>query len=85
MSEMAKQKWTDYLSADVYGRLCNCCNTKSDLPVLVDARFAWMRTQEKYKGFTKEDAVVYILDLLDCNNQWQLCEITRDEYNDLCA
>lgn len=80
-------KWTEYLMEkhpDVYGRLCSCHNTKADLRVLVNSRWAWMKSKGKDKeGFTKEDALVTILEWLDSNNQWQLCDLTRDEYDEL--
>ena len=78
-------KWTDYLPSDVLHRLGECRNVKKDLPILVGARYRWMKTQDKYKGFTREDALVYILELLDWNSQWELADLTVVEYNALCS
>ena len=79
-----KNSWLYSLPSDVYTRLCECRNVKSDLPILVNARWAWMKDRrEKFVGFTKEDALVYVLDLLDANSQYRLTELTVDEYNDL--
>lgn len=78
-----KNNWTWNLPGDVYTRLCECHNIKEDIPVLVNTRWAWMKTKEKYSGFTKEDALVYILELLDANSQWELADLTVDEYNEL--
>lgn len=75
-------KWTEHLSNEVYNRLANCRTLKSDLPALINAKWLSMKEAGKDKqGFTKEDAVVSILELLDCNG----CdfEITMDDYNEL--
>lgn len=80
-----KPHWTDYLSEDVFTRLCECRNTKMDIANLVNARYAWLQSKEQYKNFTKEDALVYVLELLDCNSQWELTELTEDEYKELCT
>ena len=82
MSEY-KKSWIDYLPSDVLSRLSACRTIKHDLPVLVNARWAWMKDQKKYEGFTKEDALVCVLELLDCNNQLELADLSEDEYNDL--
>ena len=36
-----KKKWTDYLSEDVYIRLCECRTIKADIPELVKCK--WQR------------------------------------------
>lgn len=71
-----KKKWTDYLSEDVYIRLCECRTTKADIPELVKSRWATMEYP-----FTKEDALIRVLELLDANG----CdiELTTDEWNEL--
>ena len=77
-------KWTDKLSGDVYDRLCHCRNTKADLPALVNAKWMHYKEQGKDKqGFTKEDALVSVLELLDSNSQWELADLTKDEYDEL--
>ena len=77
------KNWTEHLEADVYTRLCNCCNIRSDLPKLVNARWLFYKETEKdTQGFTKEDALVDILELLDSNSQY--IDLTYDEYNELC-
>ena len=80
-------KFTELLmekKPDVYHRLCACSNTKEDLPYLVNIRWMWMQSKGKDKqGFTKEDALVDILEWLDCNGQWELGDLTREEYDDL--
>lgn len=78
---MTGTKWTDYLPGDIYSRLCHCKSTKEDLPALVNAKWRYMK--EQGKGFTKEDALIGILELLDANGQWQVGELTKDEYNEL--
>jgi arsenate reductase-like glutaredoxin family protein len=57
---------------------------KSDIQELVNAE--WLLYKEigkDKKGFTKEDALVAILELLDCNS---LCfDLTKEEYDSLIA
>ena len=81
--DVTKKPWTDLLPADVSRRLSDCKNTKEDIAVLVNARWRWLQDREKDKeGFTKEDALIYI-ELLYSNNQWQLADLTREEYDEL--
>lgn len=71
---------------DVYGRLCECNNIKDDIQYLVNIRWLWLISKGKDKeGFTKEDALVDILEWLDSNGQWELADLTRDEYDQLIA
>lgn len=77
-------KFIDMLDFDVCERLGNCSNTKEDLPHLVNTRWMWMKSKGKDKeGFTKEDALVDILEWLDSNGQWELANITREEWDAL--
>lgn len=76
------KKWTDYLNEEVYIRLCNCTTIKSDIKALVNAK--WLSYKERGKdkeGYTKKDALINILELLDCNGKY--FDITEDEYNEL--
>lgn len=76
------KKWTDYLSEDVYSRLCDCQTRKSDLPDLVNAKWRSLIDAGKDKaGFTKEDALIAVLELLDCNSY--CLDLTTEEYDDL--
>ena len=43
------------------------------------------RHRERKKGFTKEDALIQVLEWLDANNQWQLTDLTREEYEELAS
>lgn len=80
---MRKLNWKTYLESDVIRRLGECCNTKSDLPKLVNARWLFYKeTGKAEQGFTKEDALIYVLELLDSNSQD--FDLTEDEYNELC-
>lgn len=77
------KKWTDNLPDDVYDRLRNCRTIRSDLPTLVNSLWLGYKDEGKDKrGFVKEDALVSILELLDCNS----CsfDLTEEEYNELC-
>ena len=81
---MKRVTWTEGLPSDVYMRLCECRNVRSDVKVLVDAKWAWMvKNGKKELGFTKGDALADILDLLDSNSQW--VDLTRDEYDELIS
>ena len=76
------KNWTDYLPVDVHNRLCNCCSRRSDLEILVNAKWRMMVEEgKKEQGFTKEDALVCILDLLDCNGQF--FDLSSGEYDSL--
>ena len=77
-------KWTDNLPESVYARLCNCQTLKADLPALVNAKWLdYVKSGKDRAGFTKEDALISVLELLDCNSSG--IEITKDEYSDLCS
>lgn len=76
-------RWMNHLPEAVYTRLCNCRTIKSDLPALVGAKWLDYKKSGKDKtGLTKEDALIYVLELLDCNSSE--IELTKDEYDRLC-
>lgn len=87
MKSEYKNGWLEKLPDKVYIRLCECRNFKSDLPILVDTRWDWMKSKMEEgiipNEFTKEDALVYILELLDANSQWYLADMTVAEYDAL--
>lgn len=71
-----------FLSNEVYNRLCNCRTQKSDLKELVNAKWAVYKEAGKdQKGFTKEDALIAVLELLDENGFDY--DLSGDEYADL--
>ena len=83
LRRIVNANWTERLSKDVVERLEDCRTIKSDLPALVNAKWGHYKDLGKEKhGLTKEDALVAVLELLDCNS----CsfDLTIDEYNDLC-
>ena len=76
------RKWTDRIPSEIHERLCECRNLKKDIKPMMEARWAEMVEAGKDKeGFTREDALVYILEWMDWNNQW--FDLTREEYNAL--
>ena len=76
------KNWTDKLPEEVYNRLCNCHSRQSDIATLVNVKWASMvEAGKREQGFTKEDALVYILDLLDSNGQF--FDLSRAEYDGL--
>lgn len=78
-----KKKWTDNLTNAVYDRLCHCRTIRADLPELVNAKWlSYIENGKADRGFTKEDALVDILDLLDSNSQY--LDLTKEEYEELC-
>lgn len=76
------KKWTENLPVDVYRRLEGCRNTREDIETLVNVKWAAMiEAGKREQGFTKEDALISILELLDSNGQY--IDLTQDEYNEL--
>lgn len=76
------KSWHELLNADVGRRLEMCISHRSDIPFLVNAKWSFMKERGKDKeGFTKEDALISILELLDCNGQY--FDLTKDEYDEL--
>lgn len=75
---MNQKKWTDLLDQDVYNRLANCRSKKEDVLPLAQAKWATLKQKE---GFGKEDALIAILELLDCNS----CEVdlSLEDYNNI--
>lgn len=77
-----KKNWMKNLPADVYDRLAACHSIRSDIKILVNVKWAAMIADgAKEQGFIKEDALVYILDLLDSNGQF--VDLSRGEYDAL--
>lgn len=77
-----KKRWVDTLPADVYQRLGNCNSRYADIPILVSCKLDWMMADPKYaRTYTKEDALVWVLELLDSNGQY--FDLTKEEYEKL--
>lgn len=78
--------WTKNLERDVYERLCDCRSLKSDIPKLVNAKWASYKEsgRDKKEGLTKENALIAVLDLLDCNSQPFGDNLTEAEWDSLC-
>ena len=75
-----KKRWTELLSSDVSNRLANCCTVKNDILPLAQARWSWLK-ENKSDDYVKEDALVYVLELIDCNSVF--IDLTKAEYNDI--
>ena len=69
--------WIDTLPEEVYNRLANCRTFKADLPILLSAKWNWIKDKA---GYTKEDCLVDILELLDCNGLEDATELTIEEW-----
>ena len=75
--------WLDYLPYNVRLRLAQCQTIKGDLPILLDAKWQWAQDTWHYNGYTKEDMLADILDLLDCNGLNSVTELTIEEWRNL--
>lgn len=75
--------WLDYLPHNVYLRLAQCQTTKGDLSILLDAKCQWAQDTGHYRRHTKDDILVGILDLLDCNGVNNVTELTIEEWRSL--
>lgn len=82
MKDYRKTIWKS-LTSECYLRLCECRSIKEDLPQLVNSVWFWWKETGKDKTHAKADAVVYIMELLDANSQWELADLTTDEFNEL--
>lgn len=76
-----ENKWTDSLKEDIYERLCGCYSTKDDILPLAQSRWSWIKQRERCELYSKEDALCFVLELLEANS----CdfELTQDEYNEV--
>lgn len=72
--------WDDTLLEEVYNRLVNCQTVKVDLPILLAAKWGWMKDKA---GYTKEDCLVDILKLLDCNGLEEMTDLKIEEWESL--
>lgn len=70
--------WTDLLDFEAWERLANCRSQKKDILSLAQARWAFIKGK---KNYCKEDALVYVLELLESNN----CDydLSTDEYKEI--
>lgn len=75
--------WIDYLPYNVRLRLAQCQTTKADLPILLDAKWQWTQDTGHYRGHTKDNILVDILDLLDCNGLDSVTQLTMEEWSNL--
>ena len=75
--------WFDYLPYNVRLRLAQCQTIKGDLPILLNAKWQWAQDTGHYNGYTKEDMLADILDLLDCNGLDSVTELTIEEWRNL--
>lgn len=77
------KEWTKNLPEDIYKRLCFCTTKKKDISTLVNAKWrAYQEEGKEKKGFTKEDALTAILELLESNST--TIDLTIEEYDELC-
>ena len=64
-------------------RLAQCQTIKDDLRILLDAKCQWAQDTGHYNGYTKDDMLVDILDLLDCNGLDSVTELIIEEWRNL--
>lgn len=79
--------WTNFIPFDVYIRLCDCQTTKEDLPILVETKWKHTKTKGRNRAvkgpYTKEDALIDVLEMLDCNGLDNVTELTQKEWEEL--
>ena len=75
--------WTKHLPYAVCVRFAECHTRKADLPILLEAKWQWAQNTGYYSCYTKEDFLIEILDLLDCNGLDDVTELTQEEWNNL--
>ena len=75
--------WFDYLPYNVRLRLTHRQTIKADLPILLGAKWQWAQDTGHYNGYTKEDMLDDILDLLDCNGLNNVTELITEEWRNL--
>lgn len=71
--------WQDHLPNDVFDRLSSCRSLKRD--ILPMAVAYWNYKLKNKSGYEPEDALIAILEWVDCNGQD--IDFTIDEYKDL--
>ena len=64
---------TDYLC---YIRLCECRNTRSDMIKMAKLMFKYNRWADP------EDCLIRIMEWMDMNSQWELADLTQDEFTE---
>ena len=77
-----RSQWGDSLPDDVWNRLCHCRSRKEDILPLAQAKWSYIKSRFGDK-YGKEDALVSVVEHLDCNGQD--FELTREEWNDILA
>ena len=73
----------DCLPYNVHFQLVQRQTAKGDLPILLDAKWQWTQDAGRYNDHTKEDMLVYILDLLECNGIDSVTKLTMEEWSNL--
>lgn len=73
----------DYLPYNVRLHFVQCQTTKGDLLILLNAKWQWAQDTGHYNGYTKDDILADILDLLDCNGLGSVTELTMEEWRNL--
>lgn len=73
--------WNQYISQDVLDRLSDCRSRRSDLPILRDAIWQYIQDNNAQDEWSLEDAAVLALEWVgDWNNQYNVTDITEDQY-----
>lgn len=77
-----KINWLDYLHGEVYCRWLDRETIKSDLPVLLNAKWRWAQDTGHYNGYTKEDIRRYS-EHPSRNGLHDITELTIEEWMNL--
>lgn len=76
-----KTIWTDYLDHNTYMRLASCRSLRRDILPLAQAKWNVMKS---CGNFEPEDALIWVLELLDSNN-CSCADVTENEYKEILS
>ena len=78
------KSWAELPTYSVYNRLCNFLSHKADISILLDTRRQWIQdTGHDKQGYTKEDCLIYVLELLDGNGLEDITNLAPIEWENL--
>ena len=79
MYEDRNEIW-ESIDYDTWLRLAECRSIRSDVPVL--ARSVYKCRSAENSKYTPEDALVYVFEHLDSNNQYYLTDVGEEQFNE---
>jgi hypothetical protein len=76
MYENRNKLWAD-IDYDTWLRLAECRSVRKDVPVLAKSVY-----HNNDKNFNTVDALVYVFEHLDSNNQYYLTDVDDDQFDE---